>query len=400
MIIKTAYFLFFLFLAIPSFAHKTPKVAINPGHGIVLDEEENEWKWQRAIFHGQREDNITPEFAILLNKLLSNEEFLTFPTRQLDKSAGTGESGREKWQEAAKDYLKSRGDVPDLVWDSTEAVSFLGKDIVSRPILANYVDADLLINIHTNGTLAGDLTGEGDSSGSGTYYCNKEGYAYSEESINLGEIVQKNLIDNIRSRFDANWKSDGLIGRNHGENCFAKVPSIIVEVAFHDKSYPDAEYLKDLHFRQIVAESLRNSIYEYLLLDLDVVMPLEPEIIDASDNIYNHHIQINWTESNAKSYRLYRCDSELVQSCKEIYSGSDTSYSDTKSLNNTYYFYRLKGCTLNQCSTDFSHYDLGYRGESPEFVESYSGSFSIQFFIFLIILGMMHKGFVKYVTKI
>lgn len=364
-----------------TFADPNINIAINPGHGIVYDDESMEWKWQRAIFHGQREDNITPEFAILLNNLLTNEGFNTFPTRELDKNKGQGESRRQKWQEAAKDYLKSRGDVPEYVWDSAYKMFFLGKDIVSRPIFANHVDADLLINIHTNGTLAGDLTGEGDNSGTSTFYCTKEGYAFSEQSIQLGKIVQTNLVKSIRDRYDPEWKSDGLFGRNHGENCFAQIPSVIVEIAFHDKSYPDAVYLKDHHFRQIVTESIRDSIYEYLLLQTPQHTPPAPEILYASDNESDQFINVTWQAVSSNfTYRLYRCIDPQEASCEEIYSGFDNEFSDSKAMTNTYYYYRLKTCNQNRCSEAYSQYDLGFRGDTPEFIIAKGGSFSIWMF--------------------
>ncbi len=361
--------LLFVSFAFPkdSIANEHLNIAINPGHGAVNDEATNAWFWQRDIFHDLREDLITPEFAIILNKLLKEEEFTTHPLREMNKRAGLGESGQEKWKESAKDYLKARGDIPEEIWNTSNTDDFRIKDIYARTLYPNYIGVDALVSIHTNGSIAGDETGEGDKTGTETFYCRKLGYGYEDESIELANAVHYSIIKQLRERYDPNWHDGNIWGSFHSENCRADSPAIIVEVAFHDNSFPDSDYLKDHHFRQIVAEAIRDGIKEYFLIESFEVAPQPPAIVNATDGYINNAIGINWVVTpETKSYRLYRCQDTNIDSCVEIYSGSSFYYSDADSNRNTFYYYRVKSCNTAGCSAIYSEYSSGFKGDLPE----------------------------------
>lgn len=122
------------------------KIAINPGHGLHYNGWS--WHWQRNDYWGIREDLVTPDIAKYLYDYLRAEGATVYSTRELNKNAGTGESGYPKWQEAARYYIKSQG-APRSVWDSS--TSHWKDDLNARPLYANWRNTDILVSIHTNG---------------------------------------------------------------------------------------------------------------------------------------------------------------------------------------------------------------------------------------------------------
>lgn len=336
-------------------ANQNIKIAINPGHGIIFNGES--WEWQRKEYHGVREDLLTPEFAIILNNLLKQENFSTLPLRELDKSAGIGDSGLDKWKESSRDFLRSKGDVPEYVWNTIRTSDLISQDIYSRVLYADFSGADILINIHTNGSIAGDLTGDGDKTGTLTVVCSKSENINNSESLELAKNIHESVIEEIKQRFDENWLDVGIITLNRGENCLAESPAIIIELAYHDQSFPDAVYLKDNHFRQVAAEGMKMGIKEFFSVQSDALAPdfsSSPKIF--ADNLLLQ-FEVTWDAViGANSYRLYRCADVSISSCKEIYSGNQSNFIDEDISINTHYYYRSKSCNLGGCDISFSEY--------------------------------------------
>lgn len=382
-------FLITLFIVVFSsqyYANSNIKIAINPGHGLLFNDETNEWNWQREEFHGIREDLLTPEFAIILNDLLLQEDFTTYPLRELDKNRGIGESGLDSWQESARAFIRAKGDVPEYIWNTIRTSNDIAQDIYSRVLYSDYLDTDVLINIHTNGSIAGDLTGEGDKTGTQTFYCNQEINSNNQQSRLLAEAVHHSIINNVKTRFDENWNDGGIFPFNHGENCLATNPAIIVEVGFHDKATPDAEYLQDIHFRQVVSEAMKEGIKDYLMIESNLNVPTASSTPRASQDEQNQTINIQWEIIDPEyNYRLYRCESLDASVCKEIYSGKQNSFKDSKvSLDITYY-YRTKSCNSKGCDDLFSNNSASIIIDSSSIDNTGGGVFSKHLLLLLLL---------------
>src|SRR6266571_1296548 len=105
------------------------RIAISPGHGYYWTG--SAWVLQRSYWWGIVEDFVNSDIAIYLNSALTAAGADVWPTRNLNKSAGTGESGHPRWQEAARYNVRDLG-APSSVWNEA-GFTQLEQDIRCRP---------------------------------------------------------------------------------------------------------------------------------------------------------------------------------------------------------------------------------------------------------------------------
>jgi N-acetylmuramoyl-L-alanine amidase len=228
------------------------RIAISPGHGWYRNENQG-WILQRPWLLGIVEDFVNSDIAQYLMKDLVSSGVEVRPTRELDKGAGNGVSGKPRWQEAAKYYVKSLG-APSSVWNIGRVE--LDRDIDSRPLYANWINADSLVSVHNN-------AGSGSSTGTETLYDTTNGY--SVESKRLATAIHDSVVLAIRREYNAEWVDRHIIASNgaYGENRIATRPSVIVETAFMTKNSPDNAALHTESFKQLVARAIRVGIEQY-----------------------------------------------------------------------------------------------------------------------------------------
>ena len=226
------------------------RIAISPGHGYYYTG--TAWSLQRSYFFGIVEDFVNSDITAYLNTALVAAGADSRPTRNLNKSAGNGESGFPKWQEAARYYLKAIG-VDSSIWNEA-GYTQLEQDIRCRPRYANSVASDILVSIHNNG---------GGGTGTETWYDTSNGY--SVESKRLAEFVHARVINAIRSSYNSSWTDRGVKGAdgNYGENHWATRPSCLIEIAFMDKQTPDNAALQSETFKSLVATAIKDGIDDY-----------------------------------------------------------------------------------------------------------------------------------------
>ncbi len=228
------------------------RIAVSPGHGYYLNPA-NAWVLQRSYFQGIVEDFINHELITELAGLLSAAGADVRPTRNLDRSAGAGESGFPRWQEAARYHVKALGADPS-VWNES-GFTHLEQDIRCRPRYANAVGAEILVSLHNNG---------GGGTGTETLYDTNNGFG--AESKRLADLVHGKIIAAIRRDYNPTWADRRVQGFNgsYGENRLAARPAILIELAFMDRPTPDNAALQDARFRTLVVEAIRDGIRDYL----------------------------------------------------------------------------------------------------------------------------------------
>lgn len=233
------------------------KIAISPGHGWTWYESCNCYQLQRGYWWGIVEDFVNAEIIMELYNILVNAGATVYPVRNLNKNGGIGVSGHPRWEENARRYLTELGLPSSVINTGTDAWA---SDLRSRPLYANYVNADILISLHNNGGCSNNCGTHG-----GTYILYDSTNGYQTQSLNLAQKVEAALVNQIRGSYDANWWNRGVAGfnGNYGENRLATRPSILVELAFMDQQYPDNAYLQDQSFRYIAAVGIYQGIVEY-----------------------------------------------------------------------------------------------------------------------------------------
>ncbi len=240
------------------------KIAISPGHGLYWIETYSEWWFQRAEFNGIREDTLNVEIMRYLKAALESQGATVIQLREFDPNTGIGVTGYPAWYEDARQYAISLG-LPSWIWDGSN--NNYNSDIRTRPYMANYYGADLLISFHNNGW-------DGKLTGTETYYDTDN----NPGSQALATAVHTSIIDKIREEYDSNWVSRGikLSDSAYGEINYAQMPAALVELAFMDNLTKDNVYLHDEAFKQLGALAIAEGICEFLGVtceDLDTDFP-------------------------------------------------------------------------------------------------------------------------------
>lgn len=255
------------------------KIALSAGHGLFFDPGTNTWRTGRGNVNGVIEDYVNAQMVIRLANLLAAQGATVYPARTLDHSLGNGASGQAHWREGASAHLQAVG-VPSSVWNSVGPGE--SSDLRARPLYANHVGADILINLHNNG---------GGGNGTETWYDTNNGHQAG--SLHLANNVQNALVNRLRSSYDSRWASRGVKGSNggYGENRIATRPAIIVEVAFMDfygsSTTPNNnQALQDPRFWDVAAQGVFEGILNYYGVSAQATGPANCPAISAWQGEY------------------------------------------------------------------------------------------------------------------
>jgi N-acetylmuramoyl-L-alanine amidase len=227
------------------------RVVVSAGHGWYRHDWSGQWHLQRDYYWGIVEDFVNYDIAQYLESELTTAGFDVRPARNPDRAAGPGVSGRARWEESAKYYIRELG-APPIIWDY--GIDDYAKDINSRPFYSNWIDSAVVVSIHNNG---------GGGTGTETWYDATNGH--DAESRRLAEIVNRKVVAAIRAGYDANWPDRGLRTCNgcKGETRLAGRPAILLEAAFMDTKTPDNAALHSEIFKSIVASAVREALQEW-----------------------------------------------------------------------------------------------------------------------------------------
>ncbi|WP_414663381.1 N-acetylmuramoyl-L-alanine amidase [Horticoccus sp. 23ND18S-11] len=318
------------------------RIAISPGHGYYLNG--TSWVLQRGFWQGIVEDFVNHDFITLLNTSLAAAGADVRPTRNLDRTAGIGESGFAKWQEAARYHVKALG-ADASVWNEA-GFTHLEQDIRSRPRYANAVNADILVSLHNNG---------GAGTGTETLYDNANTAA--TESKRLADILHARVITAIRREYNPAWVDRRVQGFNgsYGENRLATRPAILMEVAFMDRPVPDNAALQDDAFKRIVTDALHDGIQEYFDGPA-AVMPVAPSTLLATAG--GPAITLTWTDAstNETGFRVERkAPASAAWENHASLGANVSSFTDTTVAPGATYQYRVSAFNAAGRSRQFSN---------------------------------------------
>lgn len=303
------------------------KVALNPGHGRY--DTGSGWAWQRGEWWGIREDLVNAEMQMYVAQYLNNVGATVIYLREPDKNAGVGDSGLSRWQEAARHYLEYRG-TPTSVWNPPMSSCSIGpinlcKDLMARPYGANHYGADLLVSLHNNG---------GGGTGTETYYDTLGTYHDATAAGNLAQKVHTRVMNKIRTEYNSGWADRNVKGRagNYGENYYARMPAILIEVAFMDTQSPDNNALHNETFKKLVAEAIVLGICDYYGVSCPNVTDSSPPTTTATltgtlgiNNWYRSNIQVTLNaEDNSGGSGVDYIEYRINDSSSQTYTNTFT----------------------------------------------------------------------------
>lgn len=233
------------------------KIALSPGHGFYWNETYSEWMYQRAEFQGIREDTLNSEIMRYLQTILLNQGATVIQTREMDPDARIGVTGFPAWHEDARQYGIYLG-LPSWVWDGSN--NNYNSDIRTRPYMANYYGADVLISFHNNGwdsTLRGTET-----------YWDHDNHP---GSLALANAVHNSIINTMVSTYGS-WTNREVKKSldAYGEINYAQMPAALIELAFMD-NYQDNLLLHQESFKLLAANAIAEGICDFLGADCSTV---------------------------------------------------------------------------------------------------------------------------------
>ncbi len=243
------------------------RVMLNPGHGIILTDK-NTWGFQRPKANGFSvfvlEDDSNIRLARSIKQVLEAAGATVLSTRELS-SQKIGASGEPLWREATRHHLSRLG-VEKGIWNSRgfslRSDCRAAQDIRARPLYANLQKADVLLSLHSN---AGNPLARGTQ----VFYATRGFLRAANPKLPLkSQCLAKTLALAVPKairleRPDLAWSNGSTTGSNqYGENGFALMPSVILEVAFHTNAI-DGRALRQETFRAAVARGVKNALVQF-----------------------------------------------------------------------------------------------------------------------------------------
>lgn len=212
-------------------------------HGLYYHHGYRDWRVQRPSPQGVQEDFITPSYADELQRLLEERGSVSVHRPRVGRDGMHADSGQEWWKLAARYHIKDMYPQQTRIWNSKGdriyGLRDYDEDINSRPLLANHLGSDVAIHLHTNGNDYPQPRGVEVVAQPGR-----------PEDARLASTVLCSMQEQVRSI--PNYAEFPFAARpvftNKAENRLARMPSVIVEMAYHSNP-DDAAALQDPAFR-------------------------------------------------------------------------------------------------------------------------------------------------------
>lgn len=216
---------------------------VSASHGYISLHPSREWKFQRPAPLGIQEDTLSPLFGDELQVLMEQRSGLTVH-RARSRSTELHPVSGKPWEHMSSRYhLKAlfpeRTDMWNEFPNSPESAREKEEDIRARPNYANHLGVDVMLSLHTNGSDSASLRGT-------------EVYYHQEKPQDkaLADSILCGMREIIRAQpgyLDFPIRESSTSAR-HGENRIGKMPSVIVETAYHSNP-DDVAALQDPVFR-------------------------------------------------------------------------------------------------------------------------------------------------------
>lgn len=240
---------------------------LNPGHGLTLTDE-GEWGFQRpradgwGIFALEDDSNLLMARAVRGALVSAGAE--VYATRELEETL-EGVSGNPAWQEASVHHLE-RVSTPQSIWNSRgedlHGDCRAGQDLRARAYFADFKAVDVMISLHSNAGLPW-VRGTRVISGARPYLNAPRETA--ERSGCLARSFSSEIPSAIRQAHpDLGWPDAQTISSDrYGENGYALMPSVILEIGFHTNRV-DGAALRQESFRRAVARGVTEGLARFL----------------------------------------------------------------------------------------------------------------------------------------
>ncbi len=177
-------------------------------------------------------------------------------------------------------------------------------------------------------------------------------------SRDLSDLIQTQIVSDIRSRFNPEWTRRGLWDKSYSEAWRPKVPAMLLELLSH-QNLADVKFSLDPRYRFAVSRAIYKGILRFLAEQNKreyVVQPLAPDHFSIQI-MENKRVRLNWQPvsdpleitAEAKLYKVYMREGDLG-----FDSGTQTDHTSLDidlSKENTIYSFKVKA--LNEGGESF-----------------------------------------------
>ncbi len=245
-------------------------------------------------------------------------------------------SGRPKFAEGSRYWLQFAGMPDTLVYNFNNGKDDYKDDYQSRAEYGNYlygspfgpnkkrdekglgIPIDLSLAFHTDAGITKNDTAIGTLmiytvTGLDTQNIFPNGVSRLANR-DLADIVQTQIVDDIRTQYDSTWTRRQLMNANYSESARPNFPAMLLELLSHQNFY-EMKFALDPRFRFDIARAIYKGMLRFLTTQYGneyVVQPLPPkDFIAQLDN--NGEVSLSWKEqidpieptANAEKYILY-----------------------------------------------------------------------------------------------
>ncbi len=266
-----------------------------------------------AVSNGVNSEGVTP---LVQDSVIYEPEISHYP----------------RYTEGARYWLQWAG-VPDSVYSRTQGKNDYSDDFQSRGFWVNYlvggssvspttkglnVPVDLAFAFHsdagvtTNDSIIGTLgiCSVPNTNGKTVFANGVSRWA----SRDLTDIIQTEIVNDVRSDFAPEWTRRGLWNKSYSESRVPEVPTMLLELLSH-QNFADMRYGLDPRFRFTVSRSIYKGMLKYLSAANKtgyVVQPLPVEQFSCRF-VEKNKVELHWVPvvdskeptANAEQYVLY-----------------------------------------------------------------------------------------------
>ncbi len=236
-----------------------------------------------------------------------------------------------RFTEGARYWLQWAG-VPDTIYSRTDGSNDYSDDFQSRGFWVNYlaggssvlpsrgglnIPIDMAFAVHTDagirpndsilGTLAIHTV---ENTEKKTTYANRTSRWNARE---MTDIIQTQIVEDIRRSFNPDWNRRGLWNRNYSESRVPEVPTMLLELLSH-QNFGDMRFGHDPRFRFTVSRAIYKGMLRYLATANNFEYVIQPLPVDnfSTRFISDTEVKLNWSPVNDPLEPTAKPDSYIV----------------------------------------------------------------------------------------
>ena len=220
-------------------------------------------------------------------------------------------SGYPRFCEAARYWMQWAG-IPDSVYSESHGKNDYTDDYKSRGIWVNYlaggssvnpsekglnIPVDMAFAFHSD---AGTTLNDSIIGTLGIYYTNATNEVFSNGasrylSHDLTDLIQSNIVRDIRTLYEPNWTRRGKWNQSYYEARVPRVPTMLLELLSH-QNFADMRYGLDPRFRFTVSRAIYKGMLQFLCSQYHTNYIVQPLPVDhlALRMVGENEVELSW----------------------------------------------------------------------------------------------------------